>query len=209
MLPKPATAMGQIGASLPPANTTSISPRAIRPAAAPIASAPLEQDDTVQKLGPRAPVIIDRWAAAMSPSIMGIRKGETRRGPREDRTLCWLERVRIPPMPLPTMTDMRYLSTWLLLFRLAWASASWAAAAANWVNRSVWRACFLSMWACGSNPFTSAAIWVLKPAVSKAEIRSTPDVPDLMPSQVEGASRPCGLTIPKPVTNTRFCSLAI
>ena len=37
---------------------------------------------------------MDTWAEAMSPSIMGIRKGVTRRGPRSLSTsYCW-ERVR-------------------------------------------------------------------------------------------------------------------
>ena len=53
------------------------------------------------------PVIMETWAEAMSPSIMGIRNGLTRRGPRSLSTEnCW-ERVEIPPIPLPMITATR------------------------------------------------------------------------------------------------------
>ena len=51
----PATAMGQMGASAPPARTMSASSRRSISSAWPMASAPLEHDDTAQKFRPMGP----------------------------------------------------------------------------------------------------------------------------------------------------------
>ena len=58
-------------------------------------------------MAPIEPVIIETWAEAMSPSIIGIRNGLTRLGPRSFSTAnCW-DSVEMPPMPLPITTATR------------------------------------------------------------------------------------------------------
>ena len=84
--PNPAKAMGVMGASLPPATMAWASPLAMSSEAIPIASAPLEQEEVVQKLGPLAPRSMDTCPAAISEIIMGTRKGLTREGPLWEST---------------------------------------------------------------------------------------------------------------------------
>ena len=127
---KPATAIGVIGASLPPAMTTSACPLRIISQPCPSASAPLEHDDTVQKLAPMAPVAIETWADAISPSIIGMRKGVTLRGPLSAKISCCWDRVTMPPIPLPTTTPVLKGSN-NETSRLACLQASLAAATAN------------------------------------------------------------------------------
>ena len=199
---KPATPMGTMEASAPPATIALTSPRLIISAHSPMASAPLEQAETVQKFGPLAPRRMERCPEAMSAIIIGIKKGLMRDGPRSSSTRNCCDSVPMPPMPLPTMTPIS-----VALRSSIWspelAMASTAAAIASWTKRSVWRASFRSMKRRGSKPLTSAAIFVAKVSASKAEIRSTPDFPARSASHVEALSRPRGLTTPMPVTATR------
>ena len=84
------------------------------------------------------------------------------------------------------------------------SSASRAAESAKSTFRSSLRASFAEATCCGSKPFTSAAIRIGSPSVSKAEIQSIPLCPASAALQVVGASRPSGETAPMPVTATRF-----
>ena len=73
-------------------------------AAVPIASAPLEHEETVVKFGPVAPKIIESCPGAISASIIGKKKGLTLWGPWDCKTSYWFEMVMIPPTPLPIIT---------------------------------------------------------------------------------------------------------
>ena len=104
--PNPETAIGHIGASLPPAIIMSASPLLMSSRPFPIASAPLEQEDTKQRFVPKAFASIETCAEAVSPNIMGIKNGETRRGPRVSRISCCMDSVNMPPIPLPIKTPV-------------------------------------------------------------------------------------------------------
>ena len=84
----------------------SASPLLISSSAFPIASAPLEQEDTIQRFVPKALESIETCADAVSPNIMGIKNGETLRGPRVNRISCCVDRVNMPPIPLPIRTPV-------------------------------------------------------------------------------------------------------
>ena len=60
--------------------------------------------------------------------------------------------------------------------------------------------------ASGSNPFTSEAMRTGKSLASNERIQSTPLVPATAASQVDRASSPSGVTAPRPVTATRRMS---
>ena len=164
---KPASPMGQIAASLPPAIATSTRSWRIRSAASPMASAPLAQAETVLKFGPFAPIIIETWPEAMSLNIMGMRNGLTRLGPRRAMTSYCSERVIIPPTPLPTRTATRS-GFCHDISRPACSSASRVLTQANWENRSRRLASRRPRTAAASKSITSAAMRVSKPSASKA-----------------------------------------
>ena len=105
----------------------------------PTASEPLEQAEVVQKLGPRAPSVMDACAEAMLGIIIGMRKGLTLSAPLSSRTLVCSKRVVRPPMPLPIIMPM---SSLLLssIFNSACLVASRLAATAICEKRSLRRA---------------------------------------------------------------------
>ena len=80
--------MGTTQASVPPEIIAFAMPRRIISNETPMASAPLEQAEVVQKLGPLAPKRIERWPEAMSAIIMGMKNGLTRPAPRSSMRLC-------------------------------------------------------------------------------------------------------------------------
>ena len=102
-------------------------------------SAPVEQEEIALKFGPFAPISMETLPEAMSPSIMGMRNGLTLEGPRSIITWNSCERVCIPPMPLPIITDTRSASS-AARSSPADATASCAATAANCTKRSILRA---------------------------------------------------------------------
>ena len=111
--------------------------------ATPRASAPLEQAETVAKFAPFAPSSIDTCPDAMSGSIIGTRNGLIRDAPRSFNTPICCSSVMMPPIPLETITDTRSRLPASTL-RPDCATASSAAAAANWTKRSMRFACFRS-----------------------------------------------------------------
>ena len=94
---KPANAMEVIVASAPPARATVASPRLMRSAAAPMESEPEQQDDVTEYAGPRAPIAMDTFAAPISVTIIGIRNGLTRPGPRVASVSTAFWTVPMPP----------------------------------------------------------------------------------------------------------------
>jgi hypothetical protein len=111
----------------------------------------------------------------------------------------------MPPMPEPMMTPARKGST---PAAPAWSIACTLAAMASWQKRSALRASLGSIATPGSNPFTSAAMVVLYPSVSKAVMRSTPDRPARTAAQVDSRSRPTAVTRPMPVITTLRCVIS-
>ena len=111
-----------------------------------------------------------------------------------------------PPMAEPTRTPARAGST---PFTPASPHASRAAATANTTFRSSRRASFGPTTAAASKPFTSDAIRTGNPVASNDSMNPTPLRPATAPSQVVRASRPSGVTAPRPVTTTRrMCARA-
>ena len=155
----PAIPMAVMLASLPPAIIARAQPRRMVSAASPIAWAELAQAEVVQKLGPRAPVVMETWPAARLVIMAGMRKGLIRPGPRLRRRSNCSERVAIPPIPLAmkTPTSSRLVVS---ITRPELRNASVAAATANCTKRSVRRASLRSITRVGSKPLTSAAKWV-------------------------------------------------
>ena len=122
--------IGTMELSAPPATITSASPRAISRAASPMAWAPVAQAVTTEWFGPFSPWRIEIWPDARLISDIGMKKGLTRRGPCSFRTMAVSAMGPRPPMPEPTMTPVRSLSSSLSGFQLASARASSAAALA-------------------------------------------------------------------------------
>ena len=102
---KPATPMGHIAASEPPAKTISTRFDFINSDATPIESPPLAQADTTAKFGPLAPSFIDTCPEAISGSIIGTKNGLILEGPLSRITLICSEIVIIPPMPLVIIAE--------------------------------------------------------------------------------------------------------
>ena len=155
----PAMPMAVILASLPPAMIARAQPRRMVSTASPIAWAELAQAEVVQKLGPRAPVVIETWPAARFVIMAGMRNGLMRPGPRLRRTSICSESVAMPPMPLAmkTPTSSRLVVS---ITRPELRRASMVAATANCTKRSVRRASLRSIAWVGSKLLTSAAKWV-------------------------------------------------
>ena len=86
----------------------------------------VEQALTTPKFGPRAPSSMATRPPHMLLMRAGIMKGDTLRGPRSSRTLCWFSMVHMPPMPEPMMTPTRSASS-LVMSSLASAIACLAA----------------------------------------------------------------------------------
>ncbi len=72
-------------ASVPPATTTSASPRSIIRIPSPIACAPVAQADAIEKPGPCRPRRIATAPAAAFGIIIGTKFGETPRSPRSKK----------------------------------------------------------------------------------------------------------------------------
>ena len=70
--PKPASEVGEIGASEPPAIITSASPYSISLPASPIAWVPVLQAVTMERFGPLRPYMIDRLPETMLMMVIGM-----------------------------------------------------------------------------------------------------------------------------------------
>jgi hypothetical protein len=81
MMSNAPNASGLNGISTPPAIAASISPARIAPSASPIATAPLAQEFAVERIGPRTPSAIPRFAGAAPPNTARARFGATWRMP--------------------------------------------------------------------------------------------------------------------------------
>jgi hypothetical protein len=87
-----------------------------------------------------------------------------------------------------------------------WAAsshASWVAPNANWTNRSVRRASFVSRYVAGSKPSTSPATLTARSSVGNCVIPRTPLRPEVIPAQKSSTPIPTGVTAPMPVITTR------
>ncbi len=114
MRSKAAMHSGVIPASVPPATTTSASPRSIMRFASPIAWLPVAHADDTLKPGPWAPSAIAIMPAAALGIIIGTNSGDTARTPPVSGS--WNLRhsfssVSSPPTPVPISTARRSGST--------------------------------------------------------------------------------------------------
>ena len=186
MLVNPAMAASTNGASLPPASTTSQRSWATSRAALARAWVPAAQAVQVFSAGPWKPCRIDTAAGAALGIIIGMRNGDTRRGPFSLMTRIWSSRVWMPPMPVPMNTPRRVGSP---VNSPACSRAMSAAARANWVQRSLRRASFgFSNHKEGSKSGTK---------------RSPSGAGPHRPSQKASVPTPHVETTPRPVTATR------
>src|SRR5205814_9791477 len=98
----PASPIGTIDASDPPARKMSASPNLIIRQDSPRALLEVAQAVTMQRFGPRNPNSIEMRPLAILLINMGMVNGEVRAGPLVNRILCWSWSVFSPPMPLLT-----------------------------------------------------------------------------------------------------------
>ncbi len=133
MRPKAATETGVMGASVPPATTTSADPSRISRAASPIAFEPAAHAVVMQRFGPVQPLCIEITPAVAFGIIMGMKNGEMRLGPRVMKVSMPSSMVVSPPMPVPLITAHRAGSAPM---SPASAMASVAAVNPSWVARS-------------------------------------------------------------------------
>ena len=121
-------------ASVPPATTTSASPRTIIRVASPIAWAPVAHALETLKPGPWAPSRIAITPAAALGIIIGTKSGETARSPPSSHASHSFCSVFSPPTPVPMSTPRRSGST--PSGSPASSAACMAAATASCVKRS-------------------------------------------------------------------------
>ena len=111
-LPKPASAIGVMVASLPPATITSASPARMRRSASPIACAPEAHAETVPKFGPsQSELDRDLSRGHVRDHHRDEERADAARAPCSSRFACWSSNVSMPPMPEPMMTPTRSRST--------------------------------------------------------------------------------------------------
>ena len=173
---KPAIVSGMMMASAPPAIITSASPRWMIFRASPMAWLPVAHAVTTDEFGPLAPNRIEMSPEAMLMMSIGMKKGETRSGPFAFRTSWLSSSVVMPPMPEPTSTPKRLLSTRSTLSPAS-STAMAAQATAYFRYGSSFRSSFLSMYLSGSKPLSSPAMRVAKPVASKRVMGPMPDTP--------------------------------
>ena len=94
-------------ASVPPATTTSASPRSIMRLASPIAWLPVAQADATLNPGPWMPSFIATVPAAALGIIIGTKCGETPRSPSSIQLRHSRSSVSSPPTPVPSTTPVR------------------------------------------------------------------------------------------------------
>ena len=111
----------------------------------------------VTMFGPLAPVKMDICPGPMLEMSMGIMNGEILLGPASSSLLCQVSSVCRPPSPIPRMTATSSALSGVMA-NPASSSSILAAATANWVKRSMRRACLAGIQASGANPLTSPAM---------------------------------------------------
>src|SRR5690606_7258198 len=114
----------------------------------------------------------------------------------------------MPPAPEP-MTTPTSLPLDRSMTSPAWATASRAAATANWAKRSARRASFASITEVGSKPFTSPAMRTGRWSTGTRVTGPMPERPSTTARQEDSTSRPTGVTAPRPVMTTRRESLEV
>src|SRR5262249_15203467 len=107
----------------------------------------------------------------------------------------------------PTRTPERVASA-LSVLSAASSTAIDALATAYLRKGSNLRSSFLSMYLSGSNPLSSPAMRVSKPAVSNPVMGPIPERPSMRACQNSSAALPTGVTAPTPVITTRRLSMA-
>ena len=163
---KPATPIGVILASVPPATITSASPCWMERNASPMEWVPVAHAVTTLMHFPLRPNWIETFPAAMLLIIKGTNNGSTLPGPFSNSLFSLRSKACKEPIPDPTLTPTRKGSSFSMSMPDV-SRASFAAATANWQNVSIRRAVFGSIYCFGSKSFTSAASLHLKSAVSK------------------------------------------
>src|SRR5215470_1110856 len=207
---KPAMVSGTTIASAPPAIITSASPRWISRKASPRAWLPVAQAVTTEELGPFAPKRIETSPDAMLMMSIGMKKGETRSGPRSSRILCASSSELMPPMPDPMSTPKRPPST-RPVSRPESSTAMTEQAIAYLRYGSSRRASFLSTYFSSSKLRTSPAMRVTNlysplscfSLVSNLVMGPMPDLPCVSADQNSSTVLPTGVSAPRPVTTTR------
>ena len=163
---KPATPIGVILASVPPATITSASPCWMERNASPMEWVPVAHAVTTLMHFPLRPNWIETFPAAMLLIIKGTNNGSTLPGPFSNSLFSLRSNACKEPIPDPTLTPTRKGSSFSMSMPDV-SRASFAAATANWQKGSIRRAVFGSIYCFGSKSFTSAASLHLKSAVSK------------------------------------------
>ena len=71
------------------------------PSASPSATAPDAHEFAVERIGPRTPSAMPRFAGAAPPNTASARFGATARMPRSMYFSCWISAYAMPPSALP------------------------------------------------------------------------------------------------------------
>ncbi len=200
----------------PPVMTRSAAPREMMRNASPIAWVLAEQPLVMVLLGPCASYMMATCEASMLGSCFNSQRGKRfwiPSAPNRTRSNwpsfprdCLMAgpsshgsvEIMLAPKTTPTRSGSGAEAP-----RPASEAASRAAATANCMSRIITLSdFFFSMYLCGSNPFTSAAILVGNPRVSKRVMRETPDLRAVRLVQNSSRLRPRGLITPIPVMTT-------
>ena len=111
MQENPATPIGEMVASAPPATKASASPNLMMRQASPMQLFEVAHAVTIDMFGPLRPYSMEIRPLAMLLIIMAMVNGESFEGPRSKSFLASSSMVRSPPIPLPTITPNRSRST--------------------------------------------------------------------------------------------------
>ncbi len=153
---KPATPIGVMLASVPPATITSASPYWMERNASPMEWVPVAHAVTTLMHFPLRPNWMETFPAAMLLIIRGTKSGSTLPGPFSNSLLYIRSKACKEPIPEPTLTPTRNGSSFSMSMP-EFSRASFAAATANWQKCSIRRAVLDPYTALDQNPFTSAA----------------------------------------------------
>ena len=156
----PATPIGVMLASAPPATITSASPYWMVRNASPMEWVPVAHAVTTLMHLPFMPNWMETFPAAILLIISGTRSGFTRPGPFSRSFLYSRSTDCRLPIPEPMLTPTRNGSSWLISSPAS-STACLVAATANWQNCSILFAAFGSMNCFGSKFLTSAASFAL------------------------------------------------
>ena len=199
---KPARISGMIGASVPPASTTSASPRRIVSAPSPIAvrAGGARRDRRVVR--PAEPELDRDLPARRVDEHDGMKNGETRSCRARARTSC-CSTIAEDAADRRADEDPDARGGRRPVHARVVPCLARRGDGEQDVPLDPPRLLRRRRRSPGSKPLTSAAMRTGKSLASNASIQSTPLRPATAASQVDCASSPSGVTAPRPVTTTR------